>query len=216
MLIMLRKRKKNGVVLKYYTVISWNNRKEYTSLFKIFIKSLNDFLVKESIDIIEKFELNYALKKYCLEDFNTKEEIVDAVGKNVTNSVSIIYGNNALNMLKKESEKHLLDLIIHFKEEVSEKIVLKVTELVNNIFSITYGYGFDLEKNQEIISESFLKKTLFGVSSKSNNFKIDTSIEIGNIPKIYKYNFLNRKQIQNNNILKWKPLSTNLFYYKMD
>lgn len=155
---MIRKRKNNGIVLKYYTVIGWNNRKEYTSLFKKFIKLFNDFLAKESIDIIEKFELNYATKKYSLEDFNAKEEIVDAVGNNAADSVSVIYGNNALNMSKKENEKHLLDLIIHFKEEVSEELILKLTELVNNIFSTTYGYGFDLEKNQEIISENFSKK----------------------------------------------------------
>ncbi|RRD69182.1 hypothetical protein [Tannerella forsythia] len=72
------------------------------------------------------------LQKYSLEDVNTKEEIVDAVGNNAANSVSIIYGNNALNKIKKESEKELIDLIIHFKEEVSERIVLKLTELVNS------------------------------------------------------------------------------------
>lgn len=208
--------KRNGIVLKYFTVIEWDNRKKYTSLFKVFIKSFNDYLINESIDIIKEFELNYASKKYNLNAFEAKHEIVNAIAQNATNHVSVIYSNNALNLLQKENEKYLINLIIHFKEDISEHLILKVTELVDGIFPITYGYGFNLKRNQEVISESFLKKTWFGVSVKVNNFRIDTSIETGNIPKIYKYNFLNRQQIKHHNIFKYKPLSSHLFYYKAD
>ena len=211
-----KKNEINGDVLKYFIVISWNDREEYTTLFKSFIKAFNKFLEKNSIETIYKFELNYSSKKYSIDSFCTKNEIVYANGVNKNDTVSVLYSNKALNQIKKENEKELIDIILHFKEGITEEIMLEITELVNNIFPVTYGYGFELKKNQEITSESFLKKTLFGVSTQKSNYKINVSIENGNIPKMYRYNFLNKNQVENNNIIDYKPISNNLVFYRKD
>ncbi|KFA58439.1 hypothetical protein GAPWKB11_1562 [Gilliamella apicola] len=211
-----KKNKINGDVLKYFIVINWNDREEYTTLFKSFIKAFNKFLEKNSIETIYKFELNYSSKKYSIDSFCTKNEIVYANGVNKNDTVSVLYSNKALNQIKKENEKELIDIILHFKEGITEEIMLEITELVNNIFPVTYGYGFELKKNQEITSESILKKTLFGVSTQKSNYKINVSIENGNIPKMYRYNFLNKNQVKNNNIIDYKPISNNLVFYRKD
>ncbi|MWP50412.1 MULTISPECIES: hypothetical protein [unclassified Gilliamella] len=211
-----KKNKINGDVLKYFIVINWNDREEYTTLFKSFIKAFNKFLEKNSIETIYKFELNYSSKKYSNDSFCTKNEIVYANGVNKNDTVSVLYSNKALNQIKKENEKELIDIILHFKEGITEEIMLEITELVNNIFPVTYGYGFELKKNQEITSESILKKTLFGVSTQKSNYKINVSIENGNIPKMYRYNFLNKNQVENNNIIDYKPISNNLVFYRKD
>ena len=211
-----KKNEINGDVLKYFIVISWNDREEYTTLFKSFIKAFNKFLEKNSIETIYKFELNYSSKKYSIDSFCTKNEIVYANGVNKNDTVSVLYSNKALNQIKKENEKELIDIILHFKEGITEEIMLEITELVNNIFPVTYGYGFELKKNQEITSESILKKTLFGVSTQKSNYKINVSIESGNIPKMYRYNFLNKNQVENNNIIDYKPISNNLVFYRKD
>jgi hypothetical protein len=211
-----KKNEINGDVLKYFIVINWNDREEYTTLFKSFIKAFNKFLEKNSIETIYKFELNYSSKKYSFDSFCTKNEIVYANGVNKNDTVSVLYSNKALNQIKKENEKELTDIILHFKEGITEEIMLEITELVNNIFPVTYGYGFELKKNQEITSESILKKTLFGVSTQKSNYKINVSIENGNIPKMYRYNFLNKNQVENNNIIDYKPISNNLVFYRKD
>ncbi|OCG65507.1 hypothetical protein A9G48_10685 [Gilliamella sp. wkB18] len=211
-----KKNKINGDVLKYFIVINWNDREEYTTLFKSFIKAFNKFLEKNSIETIYKFELNYSSKKYSIDSFCTKNEIVYANGVNKNDTVSVLYSNKALNQIKKENEKELIDIILHFKEGITEEIMLEITELVNNIFPVTYGYGFELKKNQEITSESILKKTLFGVSTQKSNYQINVSIENGNIPKMYRYNFLNKNQVENNNIIDYKPISNNLVFYRKD
>lgn len=211
-----KKNEINGDVLKYFIVMSWNDREEYTTLFKSFIKEFNKFLEKNSIEMIYKFELNYSSKKYSIDSFCTKNEIVYANGVNKNDTISVLYSNKALNQINKENEKELIDIILHFKEGITEEIMLEITELVNNIFPVTYGYGFELKKNQEITSESILKKTLFGVSTQKSNYKINVSIENGNIPKIYRYNFLNKNQIENNNIIDYKPISNNLAFYRKD
>jgi hypothetical protein len=211
-----KKNEINGDVLKYFIVINWNDREEYTTLFKSFIKAFNKFLEKNSIETIYKFELNYSSKKYSFDSFCTKNEIVYANGVNKNDTVSVLYSNKALNQIKKENEKELIDIILHFKEGITEEIMLEITELVNNIFPVTYGYGFELKKNQEITSESILKKTLFGVSTQKSNYKINVSIENGNIPKMYRYNFLNKNQVKNNNIIDYKPISNNLVFYRKD
>jgi hypothetical protein len=211
-----KKNEINGDVLKYFIVINWNDREEYTTLFKSFIKAFNKFLEKNSIETIYKFKLNYSSKKYSFDSFCTKNEIVYANGVNKNDTVSVLYSNKALNQIKKENEKELIDIILHFKEGITEEIMLEITELVNNIFPVTYGYGFELKKNQEITSESILKKTLFGVSTQKSNYKINVSIENGNIPKMYRYNFLNKNQVKNNNIIDYKPISNNLVFYRKD
>lgn len=211
-----KKNEINGDVLKYFIVMSWNDREEYTTLFKSFIKAFNKFLEKNSIETIYKFELNYSSKKYSIDSFCTKNEIVYANGVNKNDTVSVLYSNKALNQIKKENEKELIDIILHFKEGITEEIMLEITELVNNIFPVTYGYGFELKKNQEITSESILKKTLFCVSTQKSNYKINVSIESGNIPKMYRYNFLNKNQVENNNIIDYKPISNNLVFYRKD
>lgn len=211
-----KKNEINGDVLKYFIVMSWNDREEYTTLFKSFIKAFNKFLEKNSIETIYKFELNYSSKKYSIDSFCTKNEIAYANGVNRNDTISVLYSNKALNQIKKENEKELIDIILHFKEGITEEIMLEITELVNNIFPVTYGYGFELKKNQEITSESILKKTLFGVSTQKSNYKINISIESGNIPKMYRYNFLNKNQVENNNIIDYKPISNNLVFYRKD
>lgn len=211
-----KKNEINGDVLKYFIVMSWNDREEYTTLFKSFIKALNKFLEKNSIETIYKFELNYSSKKYSIDSFCTKNEIAYANGVNRNDTISVLYSNKALNQIRKENEKELIDIILHFKEGITEEIMLEITELVNNIFPVTYGYGFELKKNQEITSESILKKTLFGVSTQKSNYKINISIESGNIPKMYRYNFLNKNQVENNNIIDYKPISNNLVFYRKD
>lgn len=211
-----KKNEINGDVLKYFIVMSWNDREEYTTLFKSFIKAFNKFLEKNSIETIYKFELNYSSKKYSIDSFCTKNEIAYANGVNRNDTISVLYSNKALNQIKKENEKELIDIILHFKEGITEEIMLEITELVNNIFPVTYGYGFELKKNQEITSESILKKTLFGVSTQKSNYKINVSIESGNIPKMYRYNFLNKNQVENNNIIDYKPISNNLVFYRKD
>lgn len=215
-MIFAKKNEINGDVLKYFIVISWNDREEYTTLFKSFIKAFNKFLEKNSIEMIYKFELNYSSKKYSIDSFCTKNEIAYANGANRNDTISVLYSNKALNQIKKENEKELIDIVLHFKEAITEEIMLEITELVNNIFPVTYGYGFELKKNQEITSESILKKTLFGVSTKKSNHKINVSIENGNIPKMYRYNFLNKNQVENNNIIDYKPISNNLVFYRKD
>lgn len=211
-----KKNEINGDVLKYFIVMSWNDREEYTTLFKSFIKAFNKFLEKNSIETIYKFELNYSSKKYSIDSFCTKNEIAYANGVNRNDTISVLYSNKALNQIRKENEKELIDIILHFKEGITEEIMLEITELVNNIFPVTYGYGFELKKNQEITSESILKKTLFGVSTQKSNYKINISIESGNIPKMYRYNFLNKNQVENNNIIDYKPISNNLVFYRKD
>ncbi|WP_430876361.1 hypothetical protein [Gilliamella sp. G0441] len=211
-----KKNEINGDVLKYFIVMSWNDREEYTTLFKSFIKAFNKFLEKNSIETIYKFELNYSSKKYSIDSFCTKNEIAYANGVNRNDTISVLYSNKALNQIKKENEKELIDIILHFKEGITEEIMLEITELVNNIFPVTYGYGFELKKNQEITSESILKKTLFCVSTQKSNYKINVSIESGNIPKMYRYNFLNKNQVENNNIIDYKPISNNLVFYRKD
>lgn len=211
-----KKNEINGDVLKYFIVMSWNDREEYTTLFKSFIKAFNKFLEKNSIETIYKFELNYSSKKYSIDSFCTKNEIAYANGVNRNDTISVLYSNKALNQIKKENEKELIDIILHFKEGITEEIMLEITELVNNIFPVTYGYGFELKKNQEITSESILKKTLFCVSTQKSNYKINVSIENGNIPKMYRYNFLNKNQVENNNIIDYKPISNNLVFYRKD
>lgn len=211
-----KKNEINGDVLKYFIVMSWNDREEYTTLFKSFIKAFNKFLEKNSIETIYKFELNYSSKKYSIDSFCTKNEIAYANGVNRNDTISVLYSNKALNQIKKENEKELIDIILHFKEGITEEIMLVITELVNNIFPVTYGYGFELKKNQEITSESILKKTLFCVSTQKSNYKINVSIESGNIPKMYRYNFLNKNQVENNNIIDYKPISNNLVFYRKD
>lgn len=211
-----KKNEINGDVLKYFIVMSWNDREEYTTLFKSFIKAFNKFLEKNSIETIYKFELNYSSKKYSIDSFCTKNEIAYANGVNRNDTISVLYSNKALNQIKKENEKELIDIILHFKEGIAEEIMLEITELVNNIFPVTYGYGFELKKNQEITSESILKKTLLGVSTQKSNHKINVSIESGNIPKMYRYNFLNKNQVENSNIIDYKPISYNLVFYRKD
>ncbi|UTC78159.1 hypothetical protein E4O04_09165 [Treponema sp. OMZ 799] len=208
--------KDRRVVLKYFVVINWTDRQKYTEIFKKFINEFNKFLHNKEIDIIDKFEINYKVQKDNLEKFNNAKEIVDVFASNGPKKISVILENPALNLIKKDREKYLIGIILDFKEGIPEFDIQEITRFVDDIFHITYGYGFFPGKNQDIITESFIKQGLFSASikGKQNDCKVDESIAMGNVNKFYEYNFLNKLQIDKNTILDYKSIGNNLFYYK--
>ncbi len=147
--------------------------------------------------------------------YNSLAEIVFDVGNNKGNTIEITLDNPALNKIEKDAENFLIHIILYFKEDMTETDILAITKLVDDIFSVSYGYGFKPLKNQDIMTETLIKKNIFSESVKvDGSVTVNTEIVKGKINKFYEYNFLNYEQVEENETSGCKALSDNLFYYK--
>jgi len=204
-------------VIKLYKIISKDETYNFNKTFiEKLLYELNTFALSVTQKEINYIEINYNSRNWkSLPDFlkylKSSKDNREIVYVNIFNElIQITYSNDLLNQIKPNFLGYIELILVVAKDCFSKKSLIKLIESINNLLSVDYGYSFELQKNQDVLTEVIEEKNIirkiFANQTKKmienkerwneRNLKL-LEVRNGIIPQVYQFNIWNNTQKRN-------------------
>lgn len=205
-----------GYVVKLFKIVT-SSKEEVKPIMDIINIWYNNVCMKGD-DIVDCVSINYGSKKWqTLKGFsnflhNKTQDDICELFISCKQTGNCFFYLKALNneMIKKESGIEEFYLSFNSEHFIDIESFKSLINKIYRVFKLDYAYAFALEKNIDIVSEKKVVNHWFSKSVSINQHDLNRErkmIEIkeGYIPKLYKYNVFNKRQLLNLETIKKNP-----------